>query len=60
MGDYGILGLIHLVAWIYALIRIFGSSAKTGEKILWALVVGFLPLVGLVVWFLMGPGTPKK
>ncbi len=48
MGDFGILGLVHLVAWIYALVRIFGSSAKTSEKLLWALVVGLLPLVGLI------------
>jgi hypothetical protein len=60
MGDMGIFGLIHLVVWVYALIQIIGSSAKTGEKILWALVVGLLPLVGLIVWFFMGPGTPRK
>jgi hypothetical protein len=60
MGDLGIFGLIHLVAWVYALVQILGSSAKVGEKILWALVVGLLPLVGLIVWFFMGPGTPKK
>lgn len=60
MGDIGIFGLLHLVAWVYALIQIFGSSATTGNKILWALIVGFLPLIGLVVWFFIGPGTPKK
>jgi hypothetical protein len=59
MGDYGILGLIHLVAFVYALIQIFGSSASIGSKILWILIVGLLPVVGLIVWFLMGPGSPK-
>jgi hypothetical protein len=59
MGDYGILGLIHLVAFVYALVQIFGSSASIGSKILWILIVGLLPLVGLIVWFLMGPGSPK-
>jgi hypothetical protein len=59
MGDYGIIGLIHLVAFVYALIQIFGSSASIGSKILWILIVGLLPLVGLIVWFLMGPGSPK-
>jgi hypothetical protein len=60
MGDYGIFGLIHLVAFVYALVQIFGCSASMGRKILWLLVVGLLPLVGLIVWFLAGPGSPKK
>lgn len=60
MGDFGILSLVHVVAWIYALLQIVGSSAKTSGKILWALIVGILPLVGLIAWFFIGPGTPKK
>ena len=60
MGEIGILGLIHLALVIYAIIQIFGSSESTGSKVLWVLVVAIFPLVGLIVWFLMGPGTPKK
>ncbi|MEM8685555.1 MAG: PLD nuclease N-terminal domain-containing protein [Pseudomonadota bacterium] len=60
MGEFGIIGLLHLAAVIYALIQIFGSSASTGGKILWVLIVAVFPLIGLIVWFLMGPGTPKK
>ena len=60
MGELGIIGLLHLAAVIYALIQIFGSSASMGGKILWILIVALFPLVGLIIWFLMGPGTPKK
>ena len=60
MGELGFLGLIHLALVIYALIQIFGSSASTGGKLLWILIVALFPLVGLIIWFLMGPGTPKK
>ncbi|MEM1176467.1 MAG: PLD nuclease N-terminal domain-containing protein [Pseudomonadota bacterium] len=60
MGEFGIIGLLHLAAVIYALIQIFGSSASTGGKILWVLIVAVFPLIGLIVWFFMGPGTPKK
>ena len=60
MGDFGILGLIHLALVIYAMIQIFGSSASMGSKILWTLIVAIFPLVGLIIWFFMGPGTPKK
>lgn len=55
MGS-GIVGLIILIADIYAIVMILQSSAKGLEKLLWALVVLLLPLVGLIIWYLLGPG----
>lgn len=55
----GILGLILLIADIFAIIKIAQSSASTGLKILWIVVVLILPLLGLIVWFLLGPGDKK-
>jgi hypothetical protein len=52
----GILGLVILIADIYAIVMILQSSAKTVEKALWALVVFILPLIGLIIWYLSGPG----
>ena len=52
----GIIGLLILIADIYAILNIFQSSAKTAEKILWTLLVLFLPLIGLVIWYFAGPG----
>jgi len=60
MGDFGILGLIHLAIWVYAVVQIFGSSAKTEIKLLWIVIVAVLPLVGIIIWYFMGPGSPKK
>jgi hypothetical protein len=60
MGDMGLLGIVHLALVIYAAIQIFGSSADTLKKIIWLVVVAVFPLVGLIVWFFIGPGTPKK
>ncbi len=60
MGDLGIWGLIHLAVVIYAAIQIWNSSADQTKKLVWIAVVAILPIVGLIVWFLMGPGTPKK
>jgi len=60
MGDFGFLGLIHLALWVYAVIQIFGSSAKTVEKVLWIVIVAVLPLIGIVAWYFIGPGSPKK
>lgn len=60
MGDFGILGLIHLALWVYAVVQILGSSAKTPEKVLWIVIVAVLPLVGIIAWYFLGPGSPKK
>jgi len=60
MGDLGIWGIIHLVLVVYAALQIFNSSADTVKKILWIVVVAVFPIVGLIVWFFIGPGTPKK
>ena len=49
-------GLIVLIADIYAIIMILQSPAKSVEKLVWALVVFLLPLIGLVIWYLAGPG----
>ena len=52
----GIGGLIILIADVYAIVMILQSSAKAIEKLLWVLVVFLLPLIGLIIWYLAGPG----
>lgn len=51
----GILGLIILIFDIYAIIKIVGSGASTGGKVIWILVILFLPVIGLILWLLFGP-----
>jgi len=53
--EYGIIGLIILIFDIIAIFKVFGSSASTGSKILWTLLILVLPLVGLIVWWFFGP-----
>lgn len=53
--EYGILGLIILILDIYAIIKVLGSSASTGAKILWTIIIILLPVIGLILWFLLGP-----
>lgn len=50
-----IIGFIIFVLDIWAIINIFGSSADTGKKILWTLLIIILPLVGLIIWWFAGP-----
>jgi hypothetical protein len=51
----GIFGLIILVLDIWAIVNVLGSGASTGEKVLWVVVILLLPLLGLILWFFMGP-----
>ncbi len=55
-----ILSLLLLVLVIYAIFRIVQSKAKTSEKVLWIVLVLLLPLLGLIIWALLGPGSPLK
>ena len=55
----GLYGLIVLVADVWALINIFQSSADTGRKVLWTVVVILLPVLGFILWFFLGPKTAK-
>ena len=51
----GILGLIILIADILAIINVVSSAVSVGKKILWSLVILLLPVIGLVLWILLGP-----
>lgn len=51
----GILGLILLILVIWAIISTIRSPAGTGIKVLWVVVLIFLPLLGLILWLFLGP-----
>ncbi|PLW82678.1 hypothetical protein CWI75_08835 [Kineobactrum sediminis] len=51
----GLLGLIWLVLVIWAIIKVAQSPAGGLAKVLWILILLFLPVIGLIVWFLLGP-----
>lgn len=51
----GLLGLILLVLDIWAIVKILQSGASTIAKVLWIVVIILLPLLGLIIWFLLGP-----
>ena len=54
-GYGGIVGLLILAGDIWAIINVLQSSASNGKKLVWILVVLLLPLLGLILWFLLGP-----
>ena len=51
----GLLGLLILVLDVYAIVKVVQSGARTGVKVLWIVLILLLPLLGLVLWFLLGP-----
>ncbi|WP_115717222.1 PLDc N-terminal domain-containing protein [Gallaecimonas mangrovi] len=52
----GIIGLIILIADIFAIVQVLKSGAQPIEKLLWVLLILVLPVVGLIIWFFAGPG----
>jgi hypothetical protein len=51
----GILGLLILAGDVWAILNVFQSSVPNGTKLVWTLVILLLPLLGLVLWFFLGP-----
>ena len=51
----GLIGLIILALDIWTIINVIKSNAETGIKILWILLIVLLPVIGLIIWALMGP-----
>ncbi len=51
----GILGLLWLILVIYAIVKTVDSGATTGAKVLWIVLILVLPVVGVILWLLLGP-----
>lgn len=51
----GLLGLLLLVADVWAIVKIVQSGASTGAKVVWIVLILILPLLGLIIWLLAGP-----
>lgn len=53
--EYGLLGFIILIFDIFAILKIVESRASTVKKLVWILIILFLPVIGLILWWLAGP-----
>ena len=54
-GYSGVCWLVQVVLVVLAFVKIANSSADTGTKLIWAAVVFFFPVVGLIAWWVWGP-----
>jgi hypothetical protein len=50
----GLIGLVILVLDIIAIVDLFKGAMDTGKKILWLVLILVLPLIGMVLYFLIG------
>ena len=50
---YGLVSLAILVIWIVALVDLLKSNADTNTKILWAVIIILLPLLGTILYFVL-------
>lgn len=55
--EYGIIGLIVLILDIIAIVSILGANKSVAWKLLWILLVLLLPLIGMILYFLIGKNT---
>ncbi|MCB2042115.1 MAG: PLDc N-terminal domain-containing protein, partial [Rhodoferax sp.] len=45
---------------IWAVINIFQSTVSNEKKLIWIVAVVLLPLLGLALWFFLGPRAGKS
>jgi succinate dehydrogenase/fumarate reductase cytochrome b subunit len=55
MGYNSLVGLLILVGDVWAIINIFQSGASNEKKLIWIVAVVLLPLLGLILWYFLGP-----
>lgn len=52
---YNLIALAIFALDIWAIIHVVKSNADTLKKVLWVALIAFLPVLGLIVWALIGP-----
>ncbi|MDE2149479.1 MAG: PLDc N-terminal domain-containing protein [Gammaproteobacteria bacterium] len=55
LQPYSIWSLLVLIADVYAIVLTGQSSATTGVKVVWIVVIIVLPVLGFILWLLFGP-----
>lgn len=56
----GLAGLLILVGDVWAIINVLRSTASNEKKLIWILAVVLLPLLGLILWYFLGPRSGKS
>lgn len=54
-GFGGVFGLIVLIGDVWAIINISQSPVSNEKKLIWIVAVLLLPVLGLILWYFLGP-----
>lgn len=52
-------GILVLIADVWAIVSISQSGATNGRKVLWIVIVILLPVLGFLLWLLLGPKSSR-
>ncbi len=55
----GLVGLLVLIADVWAIVHVFGSGRPVGVKVLWTVLILIFPILGFLIWLLFGPRAVK-
>ncbi|MFO1071598.1 MAG: PLDc N-terminal domain-containing protein [Geminicoccaceae bacterium] len=55
----GLIGLLVLIADIWAILNVFASQASLGAKLVWIVLILILPVLGLLIWLMAGPRAAR-
>jgi hypothetical protein len=56
----GMFGLLILIADVWAIVNVIQSRVTTGWKVFWVVLIILLPLLGLIIWFFLGPRSHSQ
>ncbi|MSQ64652.1 MAG: hypothetical protein EXR33_12605 [Betaproteobacteria bacterium] len=59
IGFPGVWGLLVLAGNVWAILNISQSPVSNEKKVVWIVAVILLPLLGLVLWYFLGPRSAK-
>ncbi len=59
-GYNGLIGVLVLAGDIWAIINIFQSPVSNEKKLIWILAVALLPVLGLILWYFLGPRSGRS
>jgi hypothetical protein len=49
-----IIGLIVLILDIVAIVSVLGGTSSLGRKLLWLAIILLFPVIGVIIYFLVG------
>jgi len=60
IGYHSVWGVLILAGDIWAIINILQSTASSEKKLIWTIAVVLLPVLGLILWYFLGPRDGKR